>query len=49
VVDVEGKRIVVYREPAANGYVSKFEFSAPSAISPKAFPDIEVAVRDIFA
>jgi Uma2 family endonuclease len=49
VVDVEGKRIVVYREPAANGYVSKFEFSAPSAISPKAFPDIEVAVRKIFA
>jgi Uma2 family endonuclease len=49
VVDVEGKRIVVYREPAANGYLSKFEFSAPSAISPKDFPDIEVAVREILA
>jgi Uma2 family endonuclease len=49
VVDVEGKRIVVYREPAAKGYVRKLEFSAPNAISPQAFPDVEVAVREIFA
>jgi Uma2 family endonuclease len=49
VVDVEGRRIVVYREPAANGYVSEFEFSGPGTISPQAFPDIEVAVREILA
>jgi Uma2 family endonuclease len=49
VVDVEGKRIVVYREPAAKCYVRKLEFSAPNAISPQAFPDVEVAVREIFA
>ena len=49
VVDVEGKRIVVYREPAAKGYVRKLEFSAPNAISPQVFPDVEVAVREIFA
>jgi len=49
IVDVEGKRIVVYREPAAKGYVRKLEFSAPNAISPQAFPDVEVAVREIFA
>ncbi len=48
-VDVEGKRIVAYREPGANGYVSKLEFSAPGAISPNAFPQVEVAVREIFA
>jgi hypothetical protein len=35
--------------PAASGYLSKCEFSAPGAISPKAFPDLEVAVREIFA
>jgi Uma2 family endonuclease len=49
VVDVEGKRIVAYREPAASGYISKLEFSAPSAISPEAFPNIEVALRELFA
>ena len=49
VVDVEGKRIVVYREPAAKGYVRKLEFSAPNVISSQAFPDVEVAVREIFA
>jgi len=49
VVDVEGKRIVVYREPAAKGYARKLDFSAPNAISPQAFPDVEVAVREIFA
>jgi Uma2 family endonuclease len=49
VVDVEGRRIVVYREPAANGYVGEFEFSGPGTISPQAFPDIEVAVREILA
>jgi Uma2 family endonuclease len=49
VVDVEGKRIVVYREPSAKGYVRKLEVSAPNAISPQAFPGVEVAVREMFA
>ena len=50
VVDVEGKRIVVYREPAAKGYVRKLEFSAPNAISPQAFPDVEAnPVRSLTA
>jgi Uma2 family endonuclease len=47
VVDVEGQRIVVYREPAAKGYVCKLEFSAPNTVSPQAFPDLKVAVGEI--
>jgi hypothetical protein len=36
-----------YIEPAAKGYVSKLEFSAPNTVSPQAFPDLKVAVGEI--
>jgi Uma2 family endonuclease len=49
IVDVESKRIIVYREPAAKGYVCKLEFSAPNTVSPQVFPDLQVAVREILA
>jgi Uma2 family endonuclease len=49
VVDVEGKRVAVYREPSAQGYVRKLEFSASHKVSPLAFPSLEIAVQDVFA
>jgi Uma2 family endonuclease len=48
VVDVEGKRVVTYLEPAAKGYVRKIEFAAPDTVAPQAFPDIKIAVGEIF-
>jgi Uma2 family endonuclease len=48
VVDVEGRRIVTYREPAANGYARKAEFADAATVAPQAFPDIKITVRDLF-
>jgi Uma2 family endonuclease len=48
VVDVEGRRVVTYREPTAKGYIRKAEFEAPDAVAPHAFPDLEIAVGQIF-
>jgi hypothetical protein len=48
VVDVEGKRILTYREPTANGYAAQAEFAAADAVAPQAFPDLKVAVGEIF-
>ena len=48
VVDVEGKRVVTYREPTAQGYVRKAGFGAPDGVMPHAFPDLKIAVEEIF-
>jgi Uma2 family endonuclease len=47
VIDVEGKRVVTYREPTTKGYARKLELSAAEIVSPQAFPNIKLAVRDI--
>jgi Uma2 family endonuclease len=49
VVDVEGKRIVVYREPHALGYERKLGFSGSNTVSPRALPGLAVAVHDVVA
>jgi Uma2 family endonuclease len=48
VVDVEGKRVVTYREPAAKAYGCTLEFTAADTVTPQAFPDITIAVGEIF-
>ncbi len=48
VVDVEGGRIVTYREPTAKGYLRKAEFAAGQTVTPQAFPGIDIPVREIF-
>ncbi len=47
VVDVEGRRVVTYREPAAKGYVRKTEFQAPDAVTPQAFPGVKIVMGEI--
>jgi Uma2 family endonuclease len=49
VVDVEGRRIVTYREPTSKGYLRNAEFAAVDTVAPQAFPDVKVAVGEIFA
>ena len=48
VVDLEGKRVVTYREPAAKGYRRKDEFTAPDTVTPQAFPELKILVGEIF-
>jgi Uma2 family endonuclease len=48
VVDVEGKRVVTYRDPTARGYMSKLELKAPDSVTPQAFADVKIAVQEIF-
>jgi Uma2 family endonuclease len=48
VVDVEGRRIVTYREPTVTGYVRKIEFAAADIVTPQAFPDVKIPSGDIF-
>ena len=48
VVDVEGKRVMTYQEPTANGYARKAEFKAADVAAPQAFPDVRIVVEGIF-
>jgi Uma2 family endonuclease len=48
VVDVEGKRVVIYREPTEKGYDRKLEFVAADIVIPQAFPDLKIVVQEIF-
>jgi len=48
VVDVEGRRVVTYREPGSAGYVHNLEFDAAGTVRPQAFPDLKIAVGEIF-
>ncbi|HWJ35775.1 MAG TPA: Uma2 family endonuclease [Steroidobacteraceae bacterium] len=48
VVDVEGKRVVTCGEPTAKGYAKKLEFEGADTVTPQAFPDIKLAVQDVF-
>jgi Uma2 family endonuclease len=48
VVDVKGERIVTYREPTSMGYARTIEFAAADSMAPQAFPDVRIAVGEIF-
>ena len=47
IVDVEGRRIEVYRRPQASGYAEVFAFAGGAAVAPAAFPDLAVPVVQI--
>jgi Uma2 family endonuclease len=48
IVGVKGIRIVTWREPTVNGYLHKGEFAAADIVAPQAFPDVKIAVGEIF-
>jgi len=48
VVDVEGKRVVIYREPGPKAYLRTLQFTAADIVAPQAFPDVKIAVGEIF-
>ncbi len=49
VVDVSGRRISIYREPAEGRYAQKSDASVTDTASPQTFPDIGIAVGRLFA
>ncbi len=49
VVDIPGKRVHVYREPAADGYAKAVEHTLSDIVSPRALPAIQVMVGTLFA
>jgi Uma2 family endonuclease len=48
VVDVEGKRVFTYGDPGTKGYARALEFAAADILAPKAYPDLKIAVGEIF-
>lgn len=49
IVDVEGKRIFVHREAAANSYMRTLEFTRSDSVSPIALPAVHLTVQTLFA
>jgi len=49
IVDVSGERLLVHRQPRAGVYASMREVPRDGTVSPIAFPDLRVAVEEIFA
>ena len=47
VVDLQGDRVVVHRDPTANGYASIAGFTRGEIISPLASPDVAFTVDEI--
>ncbi|MBI2901068.1 MAG: Uma2 family endonuclease [Planctomycetes bacterium] len=46
-VDLEARRIEVFRKPSARGYLDRSKVRAGGRISPAAFPDIEIPAGEI--
>jgi Uma2 family endonuclease len=49
IVSVEGEWIDVYRSPEGDGYRERRRAASGETVSPAAFPDVDVAVTDVFA
>jgi Uma2 family endonuclease len=47
VIDVDGRRIVKYLQPRESGYASKLEFTGEESVSPQAFPNLQLLVKEI--
>ncbi|MEM8778148.1 MAG: Uma2 family endonuclease [Cyanobacteria bacterium P01_G01_bin.49] len=49
VIDVNRRKLIVYRFPSSNDYQQKTEWLLGTTISPLAFPDLEIKISDIFS
>jgi Uma2 family endonuclease len=47
IFDLEGARLLVHRNPSADGYEQVLTFRAGSAVAPAAFPELALNVEDI--
>jgi Uma2 family endonuclease len=49
VADIPGKRIYVYREPAAEGYATSRECTMADVVSPRELPVVQITAGTLFA
>ena len=49
VIDVQGRRVYVYSDPAVDGYAQVLECTAADTISPRALPAVQIRVGMLFA
>ena len=49
VVDIEGRKLIVHREPSSNGYGDKQELVGNDVICPQCDPEAQLKVSDLFA
>ncbi len=49
IVNLQSKRIEVYRDPHANGYNGRLEFGAQDTVSPQALPEVKIAMEKVLS
>ena len=49
IIDIEARRVEVYREPAGDEYLQRTTLTLDGMLSISAFPDVQLAVRDLLA
>jgi Uma2 family endonuclease len=49
IVDMEGKRMLVHREPTHGGYALNLEFSPIDSVTPLLLPMVQLQVQTLFA
>lgn len=49
IVDLQGNRLEVYREPHPKGYVRKLEFHAKDIVFPESMPQVKIALAKVLA
>ncbi len=47
-MNVQAKCIEVYQEPTATGYLRKQDFGHQDVVSPRALPQVQLVVGEIF-
>ena len=47
ILDINARRLYVFREPGAEGYASPVLLAESDLIAPLAFPDCQVSVEDL--
>ena len=48
-VDVQNEIVEVYKDPAGSSFASVRQWRRDESLSPSAFPDLRIAVDEIFA
>ena len=49
VVDIEGRKLIVHREPTSEGYRDKMELAGDEVVCPRCDPEARLKVSDLFS
>jgi Uma2 family endonuclease len=48
ILDLQGRRLEVYRDPGPNGYARKLEYTPSDTVSPAALPEVKISLAELF-